>query len=139
MNKDIKDFNLFLKELGISDKVLKKWMAQMDVNYLLELEEEELYYKQKSSIHGLGMFAKKNFKKKDYIGIGVFEDKRTSLVRWTNHSKNNNVKFIPYANKNHPEIKAICVASKNISKNTELTVNYRNNIKESKKLITLNK
>ena len=46
MKNSTKDFNLFLKELGITEKFLKNWMAQMDINNLLELEEEEeLYYK----------------------------------------------------------------------------------------------
>jgi len=140
MKNSTKDFNLFLKELGITEKFLKNWMAQMDINNLLELEEEEeLYYKKKSAIHGLGLFAKKQFKTNDYIGIVVFEDKRTTLARWTNHSKNNNVKFVPYAHKHQPEIRLICIATKTINKNNELTVNYRNNVKESKKLITLNK
>jgi hypothetical protein len=81
----------------------------------------DTYYKDKSSIDGLGVFASKELKKDDIIGIGTIDCKyKTTLGRYTNHSDNNNAKF--YYLKNND---VIMVAEKNISKNEEILINYR--------------
>ena len=124
----INDFDLFLKEYEITEYDLNIWMEQMDVNNLVEVESVN-YYKKKSQVHGFGLFANKDFKKDDHLGIVVIGDKRCTLGRWTNHGKNNNVDFIYCNYDDYNEIKCICIANKNIKKNQELIVNYRNHNK----------
>jgi SET domain-containing protein len=81
----------------------------------------DTYHKDKSSIDGLGVFASKELKKDDIIGIGTIDCKyKTTLGRYTNHSDNNNAKF--YYLKNND---VIMIAEKNISKNEEILINYR--------------
>ena len=122
------DFNLFLKEYGITENDLNIWMEQMDVNNLVEVESIN-YYKKKSQVHGLGLFANKNFKKGDHLGIVMIGDKRCTLGRWTNHEKNNNVEFSRSDYDDYNEIKVVCIASVDISRDQELLVNYRNHNK----------
>tara|TARA_R100000234_G_scaffold60083_2_gene36414 strand:+ start:248 stop:622 length:375 start_codon:yes stop_codon:yes gene_type:complete len=122
------DFDLFLKEYNITEEQMNNWMKEMDINHLLEVESSN-YYKKKSPIHGIGLFAGKNFRKEDHLGIVVFGDKRTTLGRWTNHGKNNNVNFIYCNYDDYNEIKCICKAIKDINKGEELIVNYRNHNK----------
>ena len=119
-----KDFKLYLKQLNIKNKNLIDWMAIQDVNNLTEIKSS-FYYKSKSKINGLGIFASKDFNKFDYIGIVVINEKRATLARWINHSRNGNVIFYKYKNNKYPNISLICLAKRNIKKNTELKINYR--------------
>tara|TARA_R110002153_G_C13033210_1_gene468966 strand:- start:173 stop:553 length:381 start_codon:yes stop_codon:yes gene_type:complete len=121
----MKDFKLFLKELKITEKEMMAWMKYQDIDNLIEIESS-FYYKKKSKINGLGIFANKNFNKFDIIGAVIMDDKRTTLARWVNHSRNGNVEFVPYNNKEYSMISKICIAKRNIKKDTELKVNYRN-------------
>ena len=121
----MKDFKLFLKELKITEKEMIAWMKYQDIDNLIEIESS-FYYKKKSKINGLGIFANKNFNKFDIIGAVIMDDKRTTLSRWVNHSRNGNVEFVPYNNKEYSMISKICIAKRNIKKDTELKVNYRN-------------
>ena len=86
--------------------------------------ESDFYYKDKSSIHGIGVFALKNINKGEVIGIGSIDNKyKTTLGRFTNHSDNNNCVF--YYLKNND---VVMVAVKNISKNEEILINYRDHV-----------
>ena len=125
MKSEVNDFKLFLKEKNITNDNLIKWMQQMDVNNLIEIKSSN-YYKSKSNIQGEGLFASKKFKKGDYLGIVVLQEKRTTLSRFVNHSDKPNIEFIKYKNKEYPEITAVAHALKSIKINKELLVNYRN-------------
>tara|TARA_R110002020_G_scaffold119601_2_gene272848 strand:+ start:4616 stop:5011 length:396 start_codon:yes stop_codon:yes gene_type:complete len=86
--------------------------------------KSDLYYKQKSNIHGYGVFALKHIEKGDVIGIGSIDNKyKTTLGRFTNHSNLNNAMF--YYLKNDD---VVMVATKNIIKNTEILINYRDHV-----------
>ena len=119
-----KDFKLYLEQLGVTEERYNAWIKHQDVYNLIEIESN-LYYKKESKIHGIGLFAGKDLEEEEYIGIVRFNNKRATLARWINHSRNGNVDFLPYNNKNHPEITFICVSIRKIKKNTELKINYR--------------
>ena len=86
--------------------------------------KSDLYYKDKSSIHGVGVFALKNINKGDIIGLGSIDNKyKTTLGRFTNHSDFNNAMF--YYLKNND---VVMVATKYISKNLEILINYRDHV-----------
>ena len=86
--------------------------------------ESDFYYKDKSNIHGVGVFALKNINKEEVIGIGSIDNKyKTTLGRFTNHSDNNNCMF--YYLKNND---VVMVATKNISRNKEILINYRDHV-----------
>ena len=125
MKSEVNDFKLFLKEKNITNDNLIKWMQQMDVNNLIEIKSSN-YYKSKSNIQGDGLFASKKFKKGDYLGVVVLQEKRTTLSRFVNHSDKPNIEFIKYKNKEYPEITAVAYALKSIKINKELLVDYRN-------------
>ena len=83
-----------------------------------------MYYKNTSNIHGTGVFAFKDIFKKDIIGIGSIDNKhKTTLGRYTNHSDNNNARFYHLRNDD-----VVMVAEKNIPKDTEILINYRDHI-----------
>jgi SET domain-containing protein len=112
------DFKLYLKELGITENDLIEWMRLMDKKHLMEVKSDK-YYKKKSNIQGIGLFATNKLSKGEYIGFALFEKKRTTLARYTNHSGNPNIKFIKSKNN------IIGIANQTIKKDEELLVNYR--------------
>jgi hypothetical protein len=132
-----KDFNLFLKEYDTSKKVLKEWMRLADIDNLIEVESEN-YIKKKSKIHGLGLFAKKHFKKHDCIGVALINNKRTTLGRWTNHSHLHNAEFLHLIHNEENTI-IVCIAIKDILYNEEITVNYRNHINKKNERTVINR
>lgn len=125
------DWNKFLEENNISYENLKKILnseefklAAGDVVNL----ESDIYFKDKSNIHGFGIFAKKNINKNDIIGVasGFKNNKkyRSYLGRFTNHS---NLKNIIVKKVNNGDIIAICI--KNIKLGEEILSDYRDHIK----------
>ena len=111
------DYNLWLKEMNFSEDKVQCMMAELDP-FLLNVKSN-LYIKNKSKIHGIGLFAKKNINKKDFIGFALFKGKKTTLGRYTNHSKNPNIEFIML------EKNIVSYALSEIKNNEELLVNYR--------------
>jgi len=117
-------FNDFLKEFDFSESDLIAWMKEMDKYNLLEVESKK-YHKSESKVHGIGIFASDNISKGDVVGAATIGDQRLTIVRWINHSDKPNVEFIELKDKEHPSIKAICIAKENLNKNDELLVDYR--------------
>jgi SET domain-containing protein len=89
-----------------------------------------------SKIHGKGVFAKKNLKKDEIIGIGIrfvlgfipyITDDFGSLI---NHCERSNTKLVWYyaddKGKETPEMGWYIVASKPVKKGEELLLNYSN-------------
>ena len=112
------DYDLWLKEVNLSDEQVKDIMARLDINNLLQIKSKK-WHKDKSKIHGTGLFATENIKNKEYVGLAAFNKKRTTLGRYTNHSKEPNIEL----NKSNNDI--IALAIKPINKGEELTLNYR--------------
>ena len=85
-----------------------------------------MYYKDKSLIHGKGVFAKKDITKGEVIGLGSIDGKcKTILGRYTNHSDKNNAMFYYLYNTD-----VIMIAEENISKSNEILINYRDHVNE---------
>ena len=86
--------------------------------------ESNNYYKNLSNIHGFGIFASKEIKKDDIIGLGVVDGiKKTLLGRYTNHSDNNNARFYHLFNND-----VVMIAEKDIVKKEEILINYRDHV-----------
>lgn len=79
-----------------------------------------------SNIHGTGVFALKNFKRRNIIGIGIFyilyyiPQITNDLGRWLNHSYNPNCVLYYHEKSNN----YLIVAIREILKNDEITINY---------------
>ena len=112
------DYNKYLKEVNITEK---------QIQFLVNLDNvketiSSVYHKSDSKIHGIGVFASRNIKKGEIIGdVSENSKYRTTLGRWVNHSKNNNISF--YNKKD--DVNMFAVADKNIASNEEILVNYR--------------
>ena len=121
MSKEIAlGFIEMLKDLNITKEQLN---VITHLGITIEFESD-FYYKNKSNIHGDGVFALKSINKGDVIGIGSIDNKyKTILGRFTNHSDLNNAIF--YYLKNND---VVMVATKYISKNTEILINYRDHV-----------
>ena len=90
---------------------------------LLEFKSNS-YYKADSDIHNKGVFAARDILKNDIIGVGSIDTEyKTILGRYTNHSDDNNARF--YYLKNND---VVMVAERDIAKNSEILINYRDHI-----------
>ena len=86
--------------------------------------KSDYYYKDKSEIDGYGVFALKNIRKGDVIGVGSIDNRyKTILGRYTNHHDNNNARFYHLRNDD-----VVLVAEMDISKSTEILINYRDHV-----------
>lgn len=125
------DWNKFLEENNISYKDWKKILNSKEFKLaagdVVNLKSD-IYFKDKSDIHGFGIFAKKDINKNDIIGIaGQLKNgksQRSYLGRFTNHSNLKNIIFQKSSNGN---IVAVC--SKNIKTGKEILADYRDHIK----------
>jgi hypothetical protein len=126
-----KDWDQFLLDVGFGKKDVEHYMK--NVIDTLEFSviagkviniKNKVYYKAKSGIHGWGVFAAKNLKKGDTIGVVIgFEDNlkyRSYLGRFTNHSGLKNTVFKELKS---GEVTAICV--REIKVGEEILVDYR--------------
>ena len=116
----VSDYELMLKDINVS----KKQMNLITNSDNLIETVSTFYKKQKSNIHGIGVFASKNLIKDEFIGIaGLNNLFKTTLGRWINHSNKNNARF--FFTKN---LDVLVFATKNIKINTEIVANYRDHI-----------
>ena len=116
----VSDYELMLKDINVSQKQMN---LITNSNNLIETVST-FYKKQKSNIHGIGIFTCKNLSKNEFIGIaGLNNLFKTTLGRWVNHSNKNNAKF--FLTKN---LDILMFATKNIKINTEILINYRDHI-----------
>tara|TARA_R100001594_G_scaffold70185_1_gene104509 strand:- start:847 stop:1242 length:396 start_codon:yes stop_codon:yes gene_type:complete len=113
-------FTKMLKDLNITKEQLN---TITHTGKVIEFKSD-FYYKEKSTIHGYGVFALKDINEGDVIGVGSIDNKyKTTLGRFTNHSDLNNAMF--YYLKNND---VVMVAIKDISKDTEILINYRDHV-----------
>lgn len=116
-----KDYSMFLSQLGTDqetmDKVVQDHSDLMDMpgGYFVELKP--------SKIHGMGLFATKNFKAGELVCPGRIDGKRTPAGRFTNHSPKYNI--VP--EKVGDDI--IAIASRDIYAGEELLVDYRDSMR----------
>lgn len=122
----MEDYTKALNDLGLSHKEM-----QIITNYGSVINDNSPFvYRAKSKIDGEGMFAQEDIKKDAFLGLAsttipVFA--KTFLGRYTNHSFNANIKFIP--NKDY----AFSVwAIKDIKKDEEVLVDYTNHVPSKK-------
>ena len=111
------DYGLFLHQLGITDADVAK-IAQIESD-LIDMPEGFSVELKPSSIHGLGLFATKDFEAGGTVCPGRLDGKRTPGGRFINHSSNSNIR---------PELvgdNIFAVASRKISAGDELLVDYR--------------
>jgi hypothetical protein len=111
------DYSLFLSQIGINQEEMDKIVTiESD---LIEMPESYAVELRKSKIHGLGMFALKDFEIGEVICAGRLNGKRTPAGRFINHSFESNIL---------PQLVGddiYAVATRNIHANEELLVDYR--------------
>jgi SET domain-containing protein len=121
-NLTTKDVDFYLNNILDTPKFNKVAGEIVDV-------KNDIYTIKESSVHGTGVFAKKNIKKGDVIGIviGFKNDNkyRSYLGRFTNHS---NIKNAIFKQIDNNDVIAICV--KDIDVNEEILVDYRDHFKK---------
>jgi hypothetical protein len=111
------DYSLFLSQIGINQEEMDKIVnIQSD---LMEMPESYAVELRKSKIHGLGMFALKDFEVGEIICPGRLDGKRTPAGRFINHSFESNL--LPQLVGND----IYAVATRKIHANEELLVDYR--------------
>jgi len=111
-----------LKDINFTKKEVELITSMYDV---VEFDSH-MYYKDKSLIHGQGVFAKKDITKGEVIGLGCIDGKcKTILGRYTNHSDKNNAMFYYLYNGD-----VIMIAENNILKFSEILINYRDHVNE---------
>jgi hypothetical protein len=111
------DYGLFLHQLGITDtEILKIVHIESD---LIDMPEGWHVELKPSSIHGLGLFATKDFKTGETVCPGRIDGKRTPGGRFINHAQNSNIQ---------PKLvgdNIFAIASRKINAGDELLVDYR--------------
>ena len=118
------DYSQMLEDMGVSEEQVQKVTNQHQV---LEFDSES-YYKSKSKIHGQGVFANKDISNKSIIGLATIDNViKTALGRFVNHSSNKNARFYILKNKD-----LVLVAEKDISKDEEILVDYRDHTLQEK-------
>tara|TARA_R100001082_G_scaffold90719_1_gene57303 strand:- start:524 stop:937 length:414 start_codon:yes stop_codon:yes gene_type:complete len=116
------DYKEMLADIGMSQEFFDDIIKMVDKLGVVE-PKSDIYYKGESKIQGIGIFAAKKIKADDTIGLGSVDIiNNTILSRYTNHSNNKNAMFYYLANGDQ-----IMVATKNIDKDEEILVDYRDN------------
>ena len=96
VDKSRKDWYKLLKENNIDYYKLKEYLkSDKFINEVGEVidDNNKTYFLDESPIHGKGIFASYDISKGLVIGIGYFNNNRTILGRYINHSPFNNAKF----------------------------------------------
>ena len=125
VDKSRKDWYKLLKENNIDYYKLKEYLkSDKFINEVGEVidDNNKTYFLDESPIHGKGIFASYDIRKGLVIGIGYFNNNRTILGRYINHSPFNNAKFY------YKDQDVILLAEKDIIKGEEILVNYREHL-----------
>lgn len=120
MNQKHTGYTNMLSDLNCSEEKMQEVTNMLEVVSLYNPYVE----RKNSNIHGYGMFANKLIKKNTIIGLGTINGRfKTYIGRYTNHSSNPNIEFKFLNNED-----AIALALKDIQKNKEILVDYKNHI-----------
>jgi len=120
------DYERMLTDIGMTQEFFDKVIEICDKIGIIK-PQTDIYYKGESEIQGVGIFAHKNIKEGDVIGLAsVDRINKTLLGRYTNHSDNKNAMFYYLANDDQ-----IMIATKDIDKDEEIVIDYRDNLLNS--------
>ena len=109
-----------LVDLGVDQDQINTIVDSLNVINV----KTDKYYKSDSIIHGEGIFALNDIVENKVIGLGSIDNiNKTFLGRYTNHSDNPNAMFYYLYNDD-----VVMVANKNISKDEEILINYRDHV-----------
>ena len=111
------DYGLFLHQLGTTDSKLNE-IVRIDSD-LIDMPDGWAVELKPSTIHGMGLFAMRDFKAGETVCPGRLDGKRTPGGRFINHSLNGNIQ---------PEMVGddiFALASRKINAGDELLVDYR--------------
>ena len=121
LESDRRDFALFLAQMGVT---------QPDMDAVVQIESDMITMPEgvgvelrESKIHGMGLFATRDFEVGEVLCPGRLDGMRTPAGRFINHSKNPNIKPV----KSNDDIHAVAV--KFIAKGDEVFVNYRDSMR----------
>ena len=109
-------FKSLLLENKITEEDINKEMDSLPVT----IEPSEKYYLGKSSIHGIGVFSKIEFKPEEVIAMSVLDGNRLATARYVNHSDIPNAKLVDYKDNS-----TALVAKENIPSGCEILIDYR--------------
>ena len=111
------DYGLFLHQLGTTDSKLNE-IVRIDSD-LIDMPDGWAVELKPSTIHGMGLFATRDFEAGETVCPGRLDGKRTPGGRFINHSANSNIQ---------PEMVGddiFALASRKINAGDELLVDYR--------------
>tara|TARA_R110000824_G_scaffold264815_1_gene453643 strand:+ start:233 stop:652 length:420 start_codon:yes stop_codon:yes gene_type:complete len=129
MKNKTNDYDKFLKEIGATKKEMDFLVNMGNVKET----SSDIYHKSNSKIHGIGVFASKNIKKGKIIGdVSINGKYRTTLGRWVNHSKDNNIIF-SYKEDN---VNMIATSINDIKAGEEIVTNYRHHVSNNKMFLS---
>lgn len=116
-----KDYDLFLNQLGTTQEIMDS--VVQNHSDLIDMPDGFFVELKPSVIHGMGMFATKNFEPGELVCPGRIDGKRTPAGRFTNHSPKYNI--VP--EKVGDDI--IAIAFRKIYAGEELLVDYRDSMR----------
>jgi len=111
------DYGLFVKQIGLSQSDMEKVVNTADLIPMPDGFDVEI---KPSKLHGLGMFATRDFKAGEFICPGRIDGKRTPAGRFINHSATPNTTTIKKENGD-----LVAMSLEDISKGQEILINYR--------------
>ena len=113
-------YKRMLVDLGVDQDQMNAIVNSLNV---IDVKTDK-YYKGDSDIHGEGIFALNDIVKGGIIGLGSIDNtNKTFLGRYTNHSDSGNAMFYYLSNDD-----VVMVTKKNISKDEEILINYRDHV-----------
>lgn len=110
------EFELLCEELGYTPEQVRE--ISENTGDMISIDNDGVYIAD-SDIEGKGVFATKDYKAGETVGVSRIQFDRTELGRYTNHSFKNNAKCV-VMNKS-----IFFVANREIKKDEEITVDYR--------------
>jgi len=117
-NLDRIDYTKFLEEYGLTEGVVMKLVDNRSDRIDIHVPSIEF---RKSTIHGVGTFATRDFAEREFISPIRIRDKRTPAGWLMNHSRKSNATFVQAQ-----EQSIAAIALRPIRKGEEITVDYRN-------------
>ena len=120
IEEDRRDYTKFLAQLGVSQEVMDSMVNHDDVIPMPDGFDVEV---RASRIHGMGLFALRDFVADEFICPGRIDGHRTPAGRYTNHSLHPNATSV----KSGDDIGAVAI--KTIQAGEEILISYRTAMK----------
>jgi len=119
MTADQQDYEHFLSEFGCTEECVQA-VTHSGKRYHLPMQDLEV---RKSTIQGVGLFARRLFRAGEVIAPAFFKGLKTEAGRYTNHAAKPNAKMIV-----HDENNIDLVATRDIQ-DEEITTDYRETLR----------